>query len=1508
MNYLRQLNIFGKIADIPYDLIGTTDPTSATEARSGMGYFNKLSRAFFICVDDTPGAYIWIKVAGGGNSSENTGSGEPGVGITSITPVSTSDESNGVNIYAINLTDGSSYNIEVRNGSAGKDYVLTEADKAEIAGMVDVPTISDVEVVQMWGDNPENDTYAIRITCDDGSEYTAELPALITDPSRVVILHDGTPTDSTEGAKHQLLVDIATLNIYVCLGSSGIGAMTYYTWQQIQGAVTSVNGKTGAVQLSASDVGALPNTTKIPSKTSDLQNDSGFVGNTVSNLTNYYLKSETYTRDEVTALIAAVKTYTVSVVSELPSTGAEKVIYLVVKADGSDKDAHNEYLWVNGKFEFIGTTAVDLTGYAKEDWVSGQLTNCLKTTDLQSAIDTALAQAKECGEFDGEPGVSPTVSVADITGGHRVTITDKEGTKTVDVMDGSNGDPGDPGRGITSVQRTSGTGAAGTTDIYTITYSDSTTSTFTVYNGANGDDYTLTEADKTEIAQQAAALVDVDGVVKSTEQTFTDGEKAQVRTNIGAAATTDLLNYYTKSQTYTQEEIRTLVSAIPKFTISVVNVLPTTDISTTTVYLVKSGSDTDLYTEYIFIVDGNAPENGDGTYDETSGTWEILGSQRVDLTGYATEEWVNLRLAEFVTADKIVDLLGYTPVKESEIPTKVSQLENDSGYAKQTEVNQLSDAIADYVTPEKYGAKADGTTDDTAAIQAAIDAAGGNGTVYLQNKTYLIENGLIINSAYAQLVCDGLIKYTGTGSAVAIKPTGGASLSRVDVRINRLEAENGTGVILDASDGKLTSIYVDVNYIYKCKIGVQLLADNEYYISYGVIKSKEIKATETGIHVENKGSGEGISFLNEVFYYLGRILGGCKTGVKLINAGAHKFMSGSFEGLADDATSLYLENASDNMFRNFRWAETYGSTRIKFVGDCHYNDIEGSRMTLSEIDISELAEIGGQYNILRAPFIMNEKHGYRCGNIAYVNKQQGITYLPNYDDNSFVRLTADTAFDSEGVIGRIENRILTSVRCDSADIDGLTYTLSDIYSGFSSASRGFPISFEFGAVNGKIKLIDAKGIIILDNTNGEYAGKTVTVKWCGYNYHTQKNTWLIQEQGEVAATERFVRECLKSQSRDIIVQSNGGNEFKIVVTDGGLLTTIPNAEINQVPISKDTDGSVYNGAGYIDGYRINSSGANAAASNTLVTGYMPVTGGNTVLMSAWDLMNNLINENAFAVYDANFANLGVFTAKGVGYGIFSDTHSAYGFSSITETDGVYSWIVPSDANIAYIRLSAYKADGKTLSVIVDKGDNVDEQTPIVESVNGKTGAVQLSAEDVGARPSTWMPSASDVGADPVGTASGAVSVHNTSDAAHNDIRLLITGLTNWLHALANSTDEDLDQMAEVVAFIKANKSLIESITTSKVNVADIIDNFTTNVSNKPLSARMGVELKKLIDAIKIPTSLPASDVYDWAKEPKKPKYTAADVGALASASHTTKLLTVTYEDGTSDTFSLVVTK
>jgi hypothetical protein len=165
--------------------------------------------------------------------------------------------------------------------------------------------------------------------------------------------------------------------------------------------------------------------------------------------------------------------------------------------------------------------------------------------------------------------------------------------------------------------------------------------------------------------------------------------------------------------------------------------------------------------------------------------------------------------------------------------------------------------------------------------------------------------------------------------------------------------------------------------------------------------------------------------------------------------------------------------------------------------------------------------------------------------------------------------------------------------------------------------------------------------------------------------------------------------------------------------------------------------------------------------------------------------------------------------------------------------------------------------GKDYFTEADKEEIVGELADAapVRSVNGKTGAVNLAADDVGARPSTWTPTYTDVGAEKSGTAASAVSTHNTKADAHNDIRLLISGLSNRLDALANSDDDTLDQMAEVVAYIKANRDLIEQITTGKVSVTDIVNNLTTNVANKPLSAAQGVALKALIDAITVPTKL-----------------------------------------------------
>ena len=195
-------------------------------------------------------------------------------------------------------------------------------------------------------------------------------------------------------------------------------------------------------------------------------------------------------------------------------------------------------------------------------------------------------------------------------------------------------------------------------------------------------------------------------------------------------------------------------------------------------------------------------------------------------------------------------------------------------------------------------------------------------------------------------------------------------------------------------------------------------------------------------------------------------------------------------------------------------------------------------------------------------------------------------------------------------------------------------------------------------------------------------------------------------------------------------------------------------------------------------------------------------------------------------------------------------------SVTTSKVSVYDIVDNLTTNLGDRPLSARM--GVELKRLVDNIQAPDINVPPpypVTSVNGKSGEVVLGADDVGARPSTWTPTYSEVGADKSGAASSAVSSHNTNTDAHNDIRLELQRLAAIIVDLLDSDDETLNEMHEVVAIIKENKALIEAITTSKVSVADIVNNLTTNVTNKPLSAAQGVALKALIDAITVPTKV-----------------------------------------------------
>lgn len=98
-----------------------------------------------------------------------------------------------------------------------------------------------------------------------------------------------------------------------------------------------------------------------------------------------------------------------------------------------------------------------------------------------------------------------------------------------------------------------------------------------------------------------------------------------------------------------------------------------------------------------------------------------------------------------------------------------------------------------------------------------------------------------------------------------------------------------------------------------------------------------------------------------------------------------------------------------------------------------------------------------------------------------------------------------------------------------------------------------------------------------------------------------------------------------------------------------------------------------------------------------------------------------------------------------------------------------------------------------------------------------------------------------------GYADSAISTHNTSTEAHSDIRTLVSDLSTKVNSFLDVDDTTSDQLSEVLAMIEANEGTIESLTSNKVNVSDIVDNLTTASADKVLSANQGVVLKGLID-------------------------------------------------------------
>lgn len=143
--------------------------------------------------------------------------------------------------------------------------------------------------------------------------------------------------------------------------------------------VTSGGVKAALDQKAAkSDVdtieGKIPSSASSSNKMATQSDLTDFITRAVTDLVNYYTKSQTYTKLEVNNLIGALHQFHFEIYETLPATGDGSVLYLIGPT-GTGSDKYEEYVWANDAWTKIGDTTIDLSGYVTTEALNAALEN-----------------------------------------------------------------------------------------------------------------------------------------------------------------------------------------------------------------------------------------------------------------------------------------------------------------------------------------------------------------------------------------------------------------------------------------------------------------------------------------------------------------------------------------------------------------------------------------------------------------------------------------------------------------------------------------------------------------------------------------------------------------------------------------------------------------------------------------------------------------------------------------------------------------------------------------------------------------------------------------------------------------------------------------------------------------------------------------------------------------------------------------------------------------------------
>lgn len=213
--------------------------------------------------------------------------------------------------------------------------------------------------------------------------------------SKIPVIISSIESYPTEGSKNL----ITSGGVYQALKDSETSAEE--THQELLNEISNINS-TLSTEISTVNTNLTTKITQIETTTIPNAIKAAIVDNLDTEDSNKALSA---TQGKVLkTMISNLANLRIEVVNELPSTGETNVIYLVKKA-GTNPDVHDEYVYVEGNWEKIGNTEVDLSNYYTKDQVYTK-----SETYSQEEVGTLITEIE--GKIPTIPNVETSMSGA----------------------------------------------------------------------------------------------------------------------------------------------------------------------------------------------------------------------------------------------------------------------------------------------------------------------------------------------------------------------------------------------------------------------------------------------------------------------------------------------------------------------------------------------------------------------------------------------------------------------------------------------------------------------------------------------------------------------------------------------------------------------------------------------------------------------------------------------------------------------------------------------------------------------------------------------------------------------------------------------------------------------------------------------------------------------------------------------------------------------------------------